>query len=108
MWVVEGTLRPGKRHIYPKRVLYVDEDSWCASAQETYDASGQMFKADYNYQAPSYDMPAPNAMFWNQYHFPSSAYSISFWPGEGGYIRMVPVRPDRDWAPASLAGRGLR
>lgn len=28
VWVVEGKLKPGARHIYSKRVLFLDEDSW--------------------------------------------------------------------------------
>ena len=28
VWVVEATLKEGKRHIYHKRILYIDEDSW--------------------------------------------------------------------------------
>ena len=28
VWVVEATLKDGKRHIYAKRRFYVDEDSW--------------------------------------------------------------------------------
>ena len=28
VWVVEATLKPGLRHVYAKRVFYVDEDSW--------------------------------------------------------------------------------
>ena len=30
VWVVEATLKPDKRHIYSKRVFYLDEDSWVA------------------------------------------------------------------------------
>ncbi|MEE4253622.1 MAG: DUF1329 domain-containing protein, partial [Desulfuromusa sp.] len=28
VWVVEATLREGARHLYKKRVFYIDEDSW--------------------------------------------------------------------------------
>ncbi|MCK4509142.1 MAG: DUF1329 domain-containing protein, partial [Desulfuromonadales bacterium] len=28
VWVVEGTVKEGARHIYAKRIFYVDEDSW--------------------------------------------------------------------------------
>ena len=32
VWVVEATLREGKRHVYSKRTFYLDEDSWAALA----------------------------------------------------------------------------
>jgi hypothetical protein len=34
VWVVEATLKPGKRHLYKKRRFYLDEDSWRAVAAE--------------------------------------------------------------------------
>ncbi len=35
VWVVEATLREGKRHVYSKRTFYLDEDSWAAVAHRT-------------------------------------------------------------------------
>jgi hypothetical protein len=43
VWVVEATLKPGKRHIYSKRTFYVDEDGG-GSMAETYDASGKLWR----------------------------------------------------------------
>jgi hypothetical protein len=37
VWVVEATVREGKRHLFKKRVFYVDEDSWVAVVQDIYD-----------------------------------------------------------------------
>ena len=44
VWVVEGTLKPGVRHIYGKRVLYADEDSWAALWADNYDTRGQIWR----------------------------------------------------------------
>jgi hypothetical protein len=44
VWVVEATLKEGKRHIYGKRVFYLDEDSWAALASDQYDARGQLYR----------------------------------------------------------------
>ena len=35
-WVVVGTLKEGKRHIYSKRRLYLDEDTWQALLADNY------------------------------------------------------------------------
>ena len=43
-WVVEGTLKAGVRHVYSKRVLYADEDTWMAMWSDNYDARGQMWR----------------------------------------------------------------
>ena len=44
MWVVEATLREGKRHIYGKRRFYIDEDSWNITMTENYDGRGELWK----------------------------------------------------------------
>jgi len=44
MWVVEGTLKSGMRHIYSKRQLYADEDNWIAMWADNYDGRGQLWR----------------------------------------------------------------
>ena len=43
-WVVEGTLKQGFRHIYPKRTLYFDEDNPAVGTGDSYDASGAIYR----------------------------------------------------------------
>ncbi|MGH8445106.1 MAG: DUF1329 domain-containing protein [Solimonas sp.] len=44
VWVIEGTLKEGVRHIYSKRTLYADEDSWLTPLADNYDARGQLWR----------------------------------------------------------------
>lgn len=44
VWIVEGTLKDGVRHIYHKRRLYADEDTWMALWADNYDARGQLWR----------------------------------------------------------------
>ena len=44
VWVVEGKLKPGLRHIYAQRTMYVDEDSWMASEIDHYDGRGNLWR----------------------------------------------------------------
>lgn len=44
VWVVEATLKPGQSHLYPRRTLYVDEDSWQVLVADQYDGRGQMWR----------------------------------------------------------------
>lgn len=44
VWVVEGTLKSDYRHIYRKRVLYADEDSWLVLWADNYDARGDLWR----------------------------------------------------------------
>src|SRR3546814_14793823 len=44
VWILEGTLKDGVRHIYHKRRLYADEDTWMALWADNYDARGQLWR----------------------------------------------------------------
>ena len=44
VWVLEGTLKEGFRHLYGKRVLHIDEDTWQAVMSDYYDARGQLWQ----------------------------------------------------------------
>ena len=77
VWVVEATLKPGKRHIYSKRTFYLDEDSWTALAADQYDARGQLYRSSFAFQSYSYDVQAPFGDTFAIYDFNSGAYNIS-------------------------------
>jgi hypothetical protein len=108
VWVVEGTLKSGQRHIYPKRLFYTDEDSWNVSVGEDYDAKGYLVKVNFPMQAPSYDVPASNPSCMVGYNLNKGMYHLDMWPGEDGYVRNIEPRPQREWAPQTLVGRGIR
>lgn len=44
VWVVEATLKPSERHIYGRRVFYLDEDGWTAVLADQYDARGELWR----------------------------------------------------------------
>lgn len=47
VWVVEGTLRPGLRHVYRRRVIYADEDTWLPLWADHYDARGEFWRTSF-------------------------------------------------------------
>lgn len=57
VWVVEGTLKPGARHIYSKRVFYIDEDSWSILHGDQYDSRGGLWRVREVYGVQMYDAP---------------------------------------------------
>jgi hypothetical protein len=59
VWVVEGTLKPGEKHVYSKRVFYVDEDSWQIAVADNYDKKGQLWRFSEGYMLNYYDVPVP-------------------------------------------------
>lgn len=59
VWVVEGTLKSGARHIYGKRRFYIDEDSWQVAIEDAYDTRGQLWRHGEHHMAQFYDGQLP-------------------------------------------------
>jgi hypothetical protein len=84
VWVIEATLKKGLRHIYGRRMIYVDEDTWHAVWADNYDMRGQLWRASYvNYRY------APDAQAWHRgvsiYHdLQSGAYEAGYLVNESG------------------------
>ncbi|MCQ8896622.1 DUF1329 domain-containing protein [Limnobacter humi] len=57
VWVVEGTLKPGARHIYSKRVFYIDEDSWTILHGDQYDSRGGLWRVREVFGVQLYNAP---------------------------------------------------
>ncbi len=58
VWILEGTLKPGYRHLYGKRVLFIDEDTWHSLMSDYYDARGKLWQWGYINYYYAFDMQA--------------------------------------------------
>ncbi len=57
VWVVESMLKPGTSHLYSRRTLYVDEDSWQILAVDCYDRRGQLYRVQEGHVINYYEVP---------------------------------------------------
>jgi hypothetical protein len=57
VWVVEANLKKGIRHLYKKRVFYLDEDSWASMAAEMYDTRDQLWRVVLAHSINYYEVP---------------------------------------------------
>lgn len=108
VWVVEATLKPGKRHIYAKRTFYLDEDSWAALASDEYDAQGHLYRGGFTHLTYSYDVKAPDTLNHMIYDFVSGAYNLNGFYGPYGGMKYGEPLSKAQWVPESLAGTGIR
>ena len=109
VWVVEGTLAPGKHHIVPKRRLYIDEDTWLAVYGDSWDDSGKYWKFG---EATMYLMPdVPATIIGSQfvYDLELGGYvmGFAFNDARGGYRITLP-HPQSLFTPQSLAATAVR
>ena len=58
VWVVEATLREGKRHVMPRRVFYIDEDSWLIAIVDAYDRRGDLWRVQESLPQVIYEVPS--------------------------------------------------
>ncbi|HDY83735.1 MAG: DUF1329 domain-containing protein [Gammaproteobacteria bacterium] len=57
VWVVEGRLKEGTRHIYGRRVFYVDEDSWQIAVADSYNTDGELWRVNEAHAINYYTVP---------------------------------------------------
>jgi hypothetical protein len=109
VWVVEGTLKPGARHIYPRRTLYVDEDTWAAVATDLYDGQGELWRVGYNYEAPSYDIPSGLALMHGHYDLQKGIYYLNGFTGDSaGVFTDREAKPANYWTAQGLSAGAVR
>ncbi|MGO4003295.1 DUF1329 domain-containing protein [Pseudomonas fluorescens] len=108
VWVVEGTLKAGARHIYQKRRFYLDEDSWTALASDQYDARGQLYRGSFAFLSQSYDKQVPDSTPFMIYDLVGGSYNINGVVGPYGGIKYIDPLSKAQWSSESLAGSGIR
>jgi len=78
MWVVEATLKPGKRHTSSRKRFYFDEDSWAGMIAENWDASGAIYRAGWSFFMQDYRSAIPLSGLANlKFDFSKNLYVLS-------------------------------
>lgn len=76
VWVVEATVKAGMRHSAPKRMFYIDEDSWNMLVAEDYDAQGKLWKVRQGFPIPVYETHSCDVEGFVQYNLASGRYVV--------------------------------
>ena len=108
VWVVEGNLKPGAKHIYQKRRFYLDEDTWAALASDQYNASGELYRGSFAFLSQSYDKQVPDATPFMTYDLSRGTYNINGVVGPHGGIKYIEPLSTAQWSPESMAGASIR
>lgn len=106
VWVVEGTLKQGQRHLYSKRRIYFDEDSWVAAAGENYDGRGNLWRVRFTYGAKLYDRKTGAAAS-GSYDLLQNIYNLNGKPIPGKFKNGV-TQKNSYFSPKGLARGGVR
>jgi hypothetical protein len=108
VWVVEATLKPGKRHINARRTFYFDEDSYQILATDHYDGRGQLWRVSEAHSINYYEVPTFWATLEAHYDLQSGRYLAGLLDNEEKVFDFsISASPD-DFSPQSLRKRGIR
>ena len=110
VWVVEGTLKTGARHIYSKRTLYLDEDSWQAAVVDQYDGRGELWRVSMAYLKNYYELPTTWSALDVFHDLQARRYHVqNLGNEEANTIDFSqPTADDGYFTPAALRRRGTR
>jgi len=110
VWVVEGTLASGKRHVVAKRRAYLDEDTWLMHMTDMWDGKEQLWR--WNFAIPFLAPDVPVHAVWS-----SVLHNLQTWNyGGNGLVNgerpqwkyIATPKPDSHYTPANLAAFGVR
>ena len=106
-WIVESTLKAGKRHLYSKRTFYWDED-WGGGMVDVYDSTGKIWRAKFGVSVPSYEIPAPTMLASFTYDLVNGLYIFIGHHEDTGGFPAGQQRPSSYFTPDAMAGAGIR
>ncbi|WP_248798165.1 DUF1329 domain-containing protein [Pseudomonas sp. MWU13-2105] len=90
VWVVEATVKQGMRHSAPKRIFYIDEDSWTLLGAVDYDAQGNISKVREGYGIPVYETGTCDSFAFVQYNLSEGRYVMDNSPlASGKDVRWI-------------------
>ena len=109
VWVVDSKLKSGQSHLYSRRTLYVDEDSWQILAVDCYDSRGQLYRVQEGHVINFFEVPALWTALETVYDLTNGRYLALGLDNEEPRSRdFSQQRTPADYQPAALQRRGVR
>jgi hypothetical protein len=108
VWVVEATLKDGTRHVYGKRVFYIDEDSWQIHVADLYDNRNELYRVAVAHGLNYYEVPTHWSTLEVYHDLNSRRYIAIGLDNEDKMYDFGVSLTDADFTPAALRREGTR
>ncbi|MDT4819653.1 hypothetical protein FQZ97_527750 [compost metagenome] len=109
VWHVVATLKKGERHIYAKRDMYFDEDTWQMAEVDHYDGRGQLWRVGEGYAFNDYQQQTPLNTMIGIYDLIAGRYNVLGMTNESKRATQFVSRTRmNDYTPAALRNAGIR
>jgi len=103
VWIIEGDLKEGMRHINAKRTYYLDEDSYQIVLIDHYDGRLQLWRSSECHSINYYDVPTTWSTIEAHYDLQSGRYVAQ------GFDNTMPVNTfNVEMSPAQFTPQALR
>ncbi len=108
VWVLEATVAEGQRHVYAKRVFYIDEDTWGILATDKYDGNGDLWRVGLSYPVTATEVPVTALGFYVHYDLKVGAYYTVFGVNgrKAAHVFDSEPPPASYFTPAAVRRRG--
>ena len=110
VWVVEATLKAGERHVYGRRVFFVDEDTWQIAVADQYDNRGELWRVKEAHHIVHYQAKVPWSAVTSSYDLISGRHlpiGLDNEVPEYAYVWNYEAT-EREYTPAALRRSGVR
>lgn len=109
VWVVDATLKEGTRHLYKRRTLYIDEDSWQVVHVDHYDNRDELWRVSEGHGINYYDVPTYWTTLEVHHDLQEGRYLAVGLNNEAPYTYDFSVElSPRDFTPGALRRAGRR
>jgi hypothetical protein len=108
VWVVEANLKEEFRHIYHKRVFYIDEDSWQIQVADMYDSRNELYRVGIAHGLNYYDVPTQWSTLEVLHDLNSRRYLALGLDNEVKMYEFDAELSDGDFTPQALRRKGKR
>ncbi len=108
VWVVEAKLKKGKKHLYPRRTMFIDEDSWSILISDIYDARGEIWRITEGHIINYYEVPTVWTTLGTFYDLQSGRYIVNGLDNQEKVQDFSKTFQRSNFSPSALRRKGRR
>jgi hypothetical protein len=102
VWVIEATKKQDSRHIYARRIFYVDEDSWQIQLVDIYNKHGDLWRVSEGHAINYYEVPSLWTTLEVHYDLLDKSYAVQGLDNENEMYNFDVKLQKADFAPSAL------
>ncbi len=108
VWVVEAKLKADQRHIYSRRVMFLDEDTWQVAEHDMYDGKDQLWRVMEGYHTHFWDASTGWLQVYATNDLTAKRYYARGFVNEEKPFEFTTRFSFDDFTPAALRRKGVR